>query len=178
METQPQSGSRRPVSAGVVLRTLLRVAATMTAVFVAYALVPGTRATTPATALFFVVALGAFCAFIRFEIRSVLRAAHPALRAIEVIFVIFPIFVVAFSIIYLKMSQTSHQSFNQPLDHVSSLYFTVVSFGTVGFGDIVPKTDAARLVVMIQIIFDLIFIGFVAHALFGVVQQRVGRSAE
>jgi hypothetical protein len=84
----------------------------------------------------------------------------------------------AFSIIYLKMSQTSGQTFNPPLDHVSSLYFTVVSFGTVGFGDIVPKTDGARVVIMMQIILDLIFIGLVARVLFGLVQQRIGRTPE
>jgi voltage-gated potassium channel Kch len=122
----------------------------------------------------FVLALCAFTVLIVLEVRSVLRAEHPASRAIEVIFVIFPIFVVIFAIVYLRMSQTSGQSFNQHLDHISSLYFTVVAFATVGLGDIFPKTDAGRLVVMIQVILDLIFIGFVAHTLFGVVQRRVG----
>jgi hypothetical protein len=178
MDTQPLDGSRPPVAPGDVLRTLLRVAATMTAVFVAYALVPATRHTTTATVVVFVLALGAFAVLIGFEIRSVLRATHPALRAIEVIAVIFPIFVVAFSIIYLKMSQSSDHTFNQPLDHISSLYFTVVSFGTVGFGDIVPTTDGARLVVMVQIILDLIFIGLVARLLLGAVQQRIGSAPE
>jgi hypothetical protein len=40
--------------------------------------------------------------------------------------------------------------------------------------DIVPKTDGARLVVMIQIILDLIFIGLVARLLVGAVQRRIG----
>jgi hypothetical protein len=178
METQPLDGSRPPVAPVVVLGTLLRVAATMTAIFVAYALVPATRDTTPVTVVIFLLALGAFTVLIGFEIRSVVRATHPALRAVEVIFVVFPIFVVAFAIVYLRMSQTSGQTFNEPLDHISSLYFTVVAFATVGFGDIVPKTDGARLVVMIQIILDLIFIGVVARLLFGVVQGRLRRAPE
>lgn len=174
MEAQQTTASRPPRAVGVVLRTLLRVAATTTAVFVAYSLFPGTRVTTPGTAVVFALALGAFGVLIGFEIRSVLRATYPALRAIEVIALIFPVFLVAFAITYLRMSQTSGQTFNQPLDHLNSLYFTVVAFATVGFGDIVPKTDVARLVVMIQIILDLIFIGLVARVLIGAVQRRIG----
>jgi hypothetical protein len=56
--------------------------------------------------------------------------------------------------------------------------FTVVAFGAVGFGDIVPTTDGARLVVMVQIILDLIFIGLVARLLFGAVQERIGHAPE
>jgi hypothetical protein len=169
---------RPPHAVGVTLRLLLRVAATMTAVFVVYALVPGTRKTTPATVIFFVLVLCALAVLIGVEIRSVLRSTYPALRAFEVLAVIFPIFVVVFAIIYLRMSQTSGQTFNEHLDHISSLYFTVVAFATVGFGDIVPKTDGARLVVMIQILLDLVFIGLVARVLFGAVQLRRGAAAQ
>jgi hypothetical protein len=42
----------------------------------------------------------------------------------------------------------------------------------VGFGDITPETDGARLVVMVQIILDLVFIGLVVRVLLGAVQFR------
>jgi hypothetical protein len=150
----------------------------MTAVFVVYALVPGTRQTTAATVIVFVLAMCALTVLVVIETRSVLRATYPALRAVEVIAVVFPIFVVAFAITYLRMSQTSGQTFNEHLNHISSLYFTVVAFATVGFGDIVPKTDGARLVVMIQIISDLVFIGLVARVLLSAVQLRRGATAQ
>jgi hypothetical protein len=113
METQPPL-SPPPHAVRVVLGTVLRVVATITAVFVAYSLVPGTRGTTSDSLVIFVAALGAFAVQITLEICSVLRATYSALRAIEVIAVMFPIFVVAFAIIYLRMSQISGQTFNHP----------------------------------------------------------------
>ena len=53
-------------------------------------------------------------------------------------------FLVAFSAIYLSMSHEAASTFTEPLDHARALYFTVTIFSTVGFGDITPKTDAAR----------------------------------
>jgi voltage-gated potassium channel len=176
MEPQPLDAAQPANRLRVVLRTLLRVAGTTTAVFVIYSVAPGTRNITSLSLVVFVLAMAAFAVLIGFEIRSVLRATYPALRAIEVIAVIFSVFVVAFAITYLRMSQTSGHTFNEPLDHISALYFTVVAFATVGFGDIVPKTDGARLVVMIQIILDLVLIGFVARLLLGAVQRRTGSS--
>jgi voltage-gated potassium channel Kch len=149
------------------------MAATITAAFVIYALMPGTRIVTTATVIVFVLTVGAFAGLIAVEIRSVLRATYPALRALEVIAIIFPIFVVVFAITYLSMSQANEHTFNLPLDHLKALYFTVVTFATVGYGDIVPETDGARLVVTIQIILDLVFIGLVVRVLFGAVQRRV-----
>ena len=172
MDTHPLNMPRPAMAASLVLRTVLRVIATMTLVFVLYALMPGTVRMTTVTLVSFVIALIAFAVLIGFEIRSVLRATYPALRALEVIAVIFPIFLVAFSITYLSMSKTNGQTFSLPLDHISALYFTLVTFATVGFGDIVAKTDAARLMVMIQIVLDLIFIGLVVRVLLGAVQFR------
>jgi hypothetical protein len=173
MEAQPLNVSRPASEVGIVVRTMLRVVATITAVFTVYALMPGTEHMTGLKWTFFAVALGALAALIAFGIRSVLRAPHPALRAVEVMATVFPIFLTGFALTYLSMSQGNGQTFSQPLDHINALYFTVVTFATVGFGDIVPKTDAARLVVVAQIFLDLIFIGVVVRLLLGAVQVRI-----
>jgi hypothetical protein len=57
-----------------------------------------------------------------------------------------------------------------------ALYFTVTVFSTVGFGDISATSQAARLIVTIQMILDLIVLGlgvrvFLAAVEFGRVQQ-------
>ena len=58
-------------------------------------------------------------------------------------------------------------TFTQGLDHTRALYFTITVFSTVGFGDITPATDPARLVVSAQMILDLILIGGVVRILVG-----------
>jgi hypothetical protein len=70
------------------------------------------------------------------------------------------------------MDALTAKSFNQPLNHTDALYFTVTVFATVGFGDITPTTDAARLVVTGQMIADLVIIGIAVKAITGAVQQR------
>ncbi len=39
------------------------------------------------------------------------------------------------------------------------MYFTVTVFSTVGFGDITAKTDLARTLVTLQMIFSLVVLG-------------------
>ena len=56
------------------------------------------------------------------------------------------------------------------MSRTDSLYFTVTVFATVGFGDIAPRTELARLVVMSQMLFGLIAFGLVARLLLGAVQ--------
>ncbi|AKE40376.1 Ion channel [Corynebacterium kutscheri] len=46
-----------------------------------------------------------------------------------------------------------------------ALYFTLTTMSTVGFGDIHPVGQAAKILVMIMIIFDLVFIASLGHAL-------------
>jgi voltage-gated potassium channel Kch len=55
---------------------------------------------------------------------------------------------------------------------VDALYFTVTTLGTVGFGDIVPAGQAARLLVTIQIMLNLMLIG----AAFRLIGQRVSQA--
>jgi voltage-gated potassium channel len=58
------------------------------------------------------------------------------------------------------------------LTKTGSLYFTITVFSTVGFGDITPVTDAARLVVSVQMIGDLLVIGIVVKLITGVAKHR------
>ena len=98
----------------------------------------------------------------------------PELRAAEAFGVVFIVFLVLFSTIYLSMSHGYPGSFDRPLDHIKAFYFTVTTFATVGFGDITAKTDTARLVVTGQMLFDLAFIGVLAKALFGKAHAVLG----
>jgi voltage-gated potassium channel len=55
---------------------------------------------------------------------------------------------------------------------IDAVYFTVVTLGTVGFGDITPATQVARLVVTFQIAFNLLFLGGAVRLLTHVGRQR------
>jgi voltage-gated potassium channel len=107
------------------------------------------------------------------QIRRISLAELPELRAVEALGIVVVLFLVAFSAIYLAMSHDAATTFTQPLDHTRALYFTVSVFSTVGFGDITPKTDSARLVVSAQMLLDLVLIGAVVRLLFNAARSRI-----
>jgi hypothetical protein len=94
------------------------------------------------------------------QIREILHAQFPMLQAVEALAVVLPLFLLSFAATYVVMSAGNAADFTQPLSHMSAIYFTVVVFSTVGFGDITPHTDAARAVVTFQILGDLLLIAF------------------
>jgi NAD/NADP transhydrogenase beta subunit len=107
------------------------------------------------------------------QIRRIAVAELPELRAIEALGIVVAVFLVAFSAIYLAMSHESASTFTQPLDHTRALYLTITIFSTVGFGDITPRTDTARLVVSAQMLLDLVIIGAVVRLLFNAAKSRI-----
>lgn len=107
------------------------------------------------------------------QIRRIGRAELPELRAVEALGIVIIIFLVLFSSIYLSMSHEAFTTFTQPLDHARALYFTISVFSTVGFGDITPRTDPARLVVSAQMLLDLAIIGAVVRMLFNAARSRI-----
>jgi hypothetical protein len=77
-----------------------------------------------------------------------------------------------FASTYVAMQGISAQSFSEPMTHTSALYFTVTTFATVGYGDITPTSQAARVVVTVQMVADLVIIGVAFKAMTGAVQRR------
>ncbi|MGP7997588.1 MAG: potassium channel family protein, partial [Streptosporangiaceae bacterium] len=52
-----------------------------------------------------------------------------------------------------------------------ALYFAVTVFSTVGFGDITPKSEAARVVLIVQMLGDLALHGAGVRVLLGAVRR-------
>jgi hypothetical protein len=73
------------------------------------------------------------------------------------------------------MSQAQPASFSEAMERTDALYFTVTVFATVGFGDISPVSDAARIVVTIQMIADLLLLGIVLRALLNAIDRGRAR---
>ncbi|HEU4348552.1 MAG TPA: potassium channel family protein, partial [Actinoplanes sp.] len=99
-------------------------------------------------------------------------SSYPRLRAVEAVAVSVPLLVLLFASAYFVTGQIQPESFTEPLSRIDAVYFTVTVFATVGFGDISARTEAARILVTVQMAADLVFIGFVAKVLIGAVQRR------
>jgi hypothetical protein len=110
------------------------------------------------------------------QIGRISRAELPELRAIEALGIVVVLFLVLFSGVYLALSNNT-SAFTQSLDHTRALYFTISVFSTVGFGDITPRTDTARLIVSAQMLLDLVVIGAGVRLIFNAARSRTGSTA-
>ena len=109
----------------------------------------------------------------------IINTTHPRLRAVEALAVVIPLFLIVFARIYLTLATYTPDAFSAELNHNSSLYFTITTFSTVGFGDITPTTDFARLIVSVQMLLDLVVFGAVVKLLLGAVELNIAkRSAD
>jgi hypothetical protein len=80
-----------------------------------------------------------------------------------------------FAAVYYETARGSPGSFSEELSRTDSLYFTVTTFSSVGFGDITAVSQTARVLVMIQMLGDLILVGIIAHAIVGAVRTGLRR---
>jgi UDP-N-acetylmuramyl pentapeptide phosphotransferase/UDP-N-acetylglucosamine-1-phosphate transferase len=154
----------------LLLGTLLRGALTTLVLLAAYYILPYEDLKDAGAILLFVVGIAAVLAVIAWQIRAIFVADYPRLRLVEAISMIIPLLIIVFAAVYVVMSHNSPGTFSTHLDRTQSLYFTITTLATVGYGDIVPTTDGARLLVSAQMLLDLALIGIVARALFSAAQ--------
>jgi voltage-gated potassium channel len=122
------------------------------------------------------VGLLLFAALLAWNNSRIGRAELPELRAARSLGSVIPLFLTVFATIYLALSHTSAANFNQRLDHTGALYFTITIFSTVGFGDITPITDSARIMVAIQMLLDLVIIGLVVRLVLNTAKTSLVRA--
>jgi voltage-gated potassium channel len=161
-----------------IVQALLRALGSIVVLVAVYYVLPLDHTSTLVAALTLVAGLVLLIALIGYQVRSIVRSRFPGLRALEALGTSIPLFLLLFSSTYLVMASISAGSFNQPLTHSDALYFTVTVFATVGFGDIVAKSETARLIVTGQMIADLIIIGIGAKVILGAVTRGRQRQPE
>jgi voltage-gated potassium channel len=161
--------------------TLARSSAITAVLVAAYYLCPLDRLTDVPLGISLAVGLLALVAVAAYQVRSIIRSRHPALRAVEALSVTAPLFLLLFAAGYFLMAEADGSNFNvHTLTRTDSLYFTVTVFATVGFGDINPTSQAARVLVMVQMILDLILLGLGIRIFAGAIQvgrQNAGNNA-
>ena len=128
-----------------------------------YYLVPFTDRTSAQSVVRLVIGIAAFVLVLIWQLHGIRRADFPILRAVQALGLTIPVFLLVFAILYLSLSQAATTHFSEPLNHTGALYLTITVFSTVGFGDITPKGDLARIVVSIQMLLDLVVIGAVVR---------------
>jgi voltage-gated potassium channel len=153
-----------------VALALLRASVTATVLVVLYYTVPATEAMDASTAVLLLAGLLVFAVVISWQIRAILVSRYPGLRAVEALAFAIPLFLLLFAMVYLKMADAQAQAFSEPLNRTDALYYTITVFSTVGFGDITPVTQPARVVTMVQMLGDLVVVGLVLQVMIGAVK--------
>src|SRR5271165_2237513 len=158
-----------------LLKMLVRAVISAVLLVVLYYVFPIEHRAHQSVALRLSVALVLFSVVLAVEVRQIAKHDHPMLRAGVAMATIIPLFLVLFAWIYLTMSTSSPAAFGAQLTRTSALYFTITVFSTVGFGDITPKTDPARIVAMVQMLTDLAVLAVVVRLIFGAAARGTTR---
>lgn len=156
-----------------LLLSLLRSTLVVATATTAYFLLPLDSDLDQHTATVLVLGLLAIGALLAVQAVSIIGSPHPRLRAVEALTTAVPLFLLLFSAAYFLYAQEQGaHSFSEPLTRSDALYFTVTVFATVGFGDIVPVSQTARMLTTSQMVADLILVGLIAKVMVGAV--RIG----
>jgi len=169
MPARTSASARRRRQAGLgALRSLVAAIALVALYF----LLPLDHLASVPLAVILVVGLLVLLAVSGWQLRLVVGARYPAIRAGEALATTVPLFLLLYASVYFAMGRASPANFStHSLTRTDSLYFTVTTFSTVGYGDITATSQAARLLVTAQMILDLLVLGLGIRMFIGAVQR-------
>lgn len=154
--------------------TAVRSAAILVAILVGYFVAPFGERSTASTYVRAGLAVAVLASVIVIETVAVVRSDHPGRRAVRALTVMVALLLVTSASVYLLISTDDADAFTEPLGHVDALYLSMMTLTTVGFGDIGAVSTAARIAVMVQLVFNFVTIGVATK----VVLDRVRRTRD
>jgi voltage-gated potassium channel len=111
---------------------------------------------------------------VRQLVKQMSAGPDPGVRVRSLITLLYPV-VVLFALTYYIIQVHNPHQFSGIATRTDALYYTIVTLGTVGYGDIHAVGQLAEVVTSIQVAFDLVVIGAlisVASSRFQVVPTR------
>ena len=155
-----------------VFFSLLRAVVSVLVLFSLYFLLPLDDISNTPRVITLLVAFAVLVVVAVWQLRAIIRSNFPGLRAIEALAVTAPLFILLFAATYFMMEKADPSSFSpESMTRIDSLYLTVTTFATVGFGDITPTSQYARVVVTVQMIMNLLVLGGGIRVFLGAVQR-------
>ncbi|MGW4596574.1 ion channel [Streptomyces sp. NPDC004457] len=113
--------------------------------------------------------------FFGWELWLIKRSPWPRLKAAEAVAATVALYLVLFASGYYLLERAAPGSFNEPLSRTDALYFTLTTFTTVGFGDIVALSQTGRVLVMCQMTCTLLIVGLAVRVLGAAVRAGLRR---
>ena len=146
-----------------VALTMLKAGASTVTLLAIYYLLPLDRTSTDVVIAMLIAGLLALVGLIVLQVRSIIKAEYPALRAVGSLATSAPLFLLLFAATYFVMGRISASNFSETLTRTDALYFTVTVFATVGFGDITATSEGARALVTGQMVAGIVIVGIGAR---------------
>lgn len=154
---------------------MLRSSLVSVLLVVLYFALPVTHELGTPTGVLLLGGLVGLAALLTWHLRSIVTSPYPRARAVAALTTTVTVFLVLFSTVYVAMSRSDPQSFSEPLSRLDAAYFAITVFATVGFGDIIAVSAAARAVTTVQMLGDVVLVGLVARLVIGAMRRGLER---
>ena len=99
------------------------------------------------------------------------KADAPIVRSLSLLVLVLVPVLLVFSYLYLSLAARGDRQMEGVETHLDALYFTVTMITTVGFGDITPSGQLARGVATVQMVFNVVVLGFLVRTVLQVGQE-------
>ncbi|MFC9129101.1 potassium channel family protein [Streptomyces sp. NPDC057099] len=173
-EAARPEGRRRRARAAV----LVRAALIATGLITVYYVLPLDGRSTGGTSALLVCGLVLVVLVFWWEVQAITHSPFPRLKAVEALAATLVLFLLLFACTYFLLEHSTPGSFSEPLTKTDSLYFTLTTFATVGYGDIVARSQTGRVLTMLQMAGGLLLVGVAARILAGAVQAGLRRRGD
>ncbi len=152
-------------------RSVLESVVTLVLLFGFYILVPLDGERWPWGMALGLVAVAAVVPLTVHRLRRIRSAAQPLAEAVRALVLLLGLALVGFATTFYGLASHSDQipGIETKID---ALYFATTTAATVGFGDIVPVGQGARLLVTIQIIANLVLVGTAVRLISNLASRR------